>query len=54
MWIITLYSQSNISMFEFDTEEEAIEACENIEGFKILSEVIYFTDSIRLKPIYNF
>ena len=44
MWIITLYSNSNITMFEFDTQEEAREAFENIEGCKILSEIVYYTD----------
>ncbi|MFE4708679.1 hypothetical protein [Peribacillus simplex] len=44
MWIITLYSNSNIIMFEFDTQEEARGAFENIEGCKILSEIVYYTD----------
>ncbi|MGM0875935.1 MAG: hypothetical protein ACQEWV_14395 [Bacillota bacterium] len=44
MWVITLYSKENITMFEFDTEKEAREACENIQGCKILSEVVYFND----------
>ncbi|MGM0875233.1 MAG: hypothetical protein ACQEWV_10575 [Bacillota bacterium] len=44
MWIITRYSNSNISMFEFETKEEAREAYENIEGCKILSEIVYFND----------
>ncbi|WP_180247475.1 hypothetical protein [Bacillus sp. AFS031507] len=44
MWVITLYSNSTISMFEFDTEEEARKALENIKGCKILSEIVYFTD----------
>jgi hypothetical protein len=29
-------------MFEFDTEEEGREALENIQGCKILSEILYF------------
>lgn len=44
MWIITVYSKENTTMFEFDTEKEAREAFENIRGCKILSEVIYFND----------
>lgn len=45
MWIITSYSmENNIKMFEFDTEKEAREAFKHIQGFKILSEVIYFSD----------
>jgi hypothetical protein len=44
MWVITLYSKDNITMFEFDTEEEGREAFENIQGCKILSEILYFND----------
>ncbi|WML42422.1 hypothetical protein [Neobacillus sp. PS3-40] len=44
MWIITRYIDSNISMFEFETEKEAREALKKIEGYKILTEVIYFND----------
>ncbi|MEH6991742.1 hypothetical protein V7075_03425 [Neobacillus drentensis] len=44
MWVITLYSNSNIKLFEFDTVEEAKEAFENIEGCKILSEIVYYND----------
>jgi hypothetical protein len=44
MWVITLYSKENTSMFEFDTENEAREAFKNIKGCKILSEIVYFND----------
>jgi ArsR family metal-binding transcriptional regulator len=44
MWVITVYSKEKITMFEFNTENEAREACENIQGYKILSEVVYFND----------
>jgi hypothetical protein len=44
MWVITQYLDSNISMFEFETEAEAREALKNLNGCKILSEVIYFND----------
>jgi hypothetical protein len=44
MWVITSYLDSNISMFEFGTEDEAREAMKNMKGFAILSEVIYFND----------
>ncbi|MGM0878537.1 MAG: hypothetical protein ACQEWV_28545 [Bacillota bacterium] len=44
MWVITVYSKENTIMFEFDTEEEAKKAFENIQGCKILSEVVYFND----------
>jgi hypothetical protein len=32
-------------MFEFGTKKEAKEAFERIQGYKILTEVIYFNDS---------
>ena len=44
MWLITVYSEGKINMFELDTEQEAREAFKNIQGYKILSEVIYFND----------
>jgi hypothetical protein len=48
MWVITLYSEENTKMFEFDTEKEAREAFENILGCKILSEIVYFNDHCLL------
>ena len=44
MWVITRYLDSNVSMFEFETEEEAREALKNMKGYTILSEVVYFND----------
>jgi hypothetical protein len=32
-------------MFEFGTEKEAKEAFAKIQGYKILTEVVYFNDS---------
>lgn len=45
MWIITCYLDSNISMFEFNTEQEARAQFKEMKGYKILSEVVYFNDS---------
>jgi hypothetical protein len=46
MWIITVFNTNSkgnkITMFEFDTEKEAKENYERIQGCKILSEVIYY------------
>ncbi|MGM0875931.1 MAG: hypothetical protein ACQEWV_14365 [Bacillota bacterium] len=44
MWVITVHSKNNINMFEFDTKKEAREAFGEIQGYKILTEVIYFND----------
>ncbi len=44
MWVITVHSKDQTTMYEFETECEAREAFKNIKGCKILSEVIYFND----------
>lgn len=44
MWVITAYQDDAMKMFEFDTEKEAKEAFENLQGSKFLTEVIYFND----------
>ena len=44
MWVITLYSKNNIQMYEFHTEQEARDTLKNINGNKILTEIIYYND----------
>ncbi|MBM7588248.1 hypothetical protein JOC86_004845 [Bacillus pakistanensis] len=44
MWIITSHSNNDMKIFEFCTEKEAREAFKRIQGYKILTEVIYFND----------
>ncbi|MGG1396811.1 hypothetical protein ABE288_02990 [Bacillus salipaludis] len=45
MWIITAYSKdNNIKLFEFNTQKEAREAFKHIQGYEILTEVIYLND----------
>jgi len=44
MWVITVYADDRIKMFEFDDEKEAKESIKKIKGSKILSHVIYFND----------
>jgi hypothetical protein len=51
MWVITVHSKEHTRMFEFDTEIEAREAFKEIQGFKILSEVIYFNDPCFLAAV---
>lgn len=34
--------KKNINMFEFDTEKEAKEAYEKIQGYKILAEMVFY------------
>lgn len=46
MWVITLYDEENIKMYEFDNEEEAIKSLKKIKGRTILSHVVYFNDQI--------
>jgi len=46
MWIITAYSNLNdTTMFEYENEIEARKAFKEIQGCKILWEVIYFNNS---------
>lgn len=53
MWTITVYSkEKGIIMYEFNTEKEAREALKNIQGSKILSEIVYYNDPcFELKAI---
>ncbi|SIR55340.1 hypothetical protein SAMN05878482_104235 [Peribacillus simplex] len=44
MWVITVFLKGNIKIFEFDTEKEAKELFINMNGTKILSEIVYFND----------
>lgn len=44
MWIITVYSEKNIQMFEFDNQAEARATYNSIKGCKVLSEIIYYND----------
>jgi hypothetical protein len=44
MWVITVHTKDQTNMFEFDNEKEAREVFEQLEGCKILTEVIYFND----------
>lgn len=46
MWVITSYSDRDIKMFEFETEQEAREALLNIKGSStFLTEIIYYNDT---------
>ena len=44
MWVITIFLNETLRMYEFDTKEEAKEALENIKGNKILSQIVYYND----------
>ena len=46
MWIATVYLNENITMFEYDPEEEAKEAFEKIQGCKIITQIVYFNDNL--------
>ena len=52
MWVITVFSDRNGSkIYEFDTEKEAREAFKNIQGYKILTEMVYLEPSISLVTV---
>ncbi|MBA9042346.1 hypothetical protein HNP21_005481 [Bacillus aryabhattai] len=44
MWVITVINAysggNNVTMYKFETEKEARETFENLQGCKILSEII--------------
>lgn len=40
MWVVTSYVDSEPKVFEFKTEKEAREALKDIDGYKILTEII--------------
>jgi hypothetical protein len=44
MWVITVYLDESIRMFEFEDEIEAKELIRKINGHKILSHIVYFND----------
>ncbi|WP_299086788.1 hypothetical protein [uncultured Metabacillus sp.] len=44
MWVITVYAEESIKMYEFEDEIEAKESIQKIKGRKILSHVVYFND----------
>jgi hypothetical protein len=44
VWVITIFSNEDIKMYEFNTEKEARETFGKIKGHKILSEIVYFND----------
>ncbi|MCD4837717.1 MULTISPECIES: hypothetical protein [Neobacillus] len=44
MWVITHFSNSSFTQYEFETEEQAREALKNMKGCNILSEVVYYND----------
>lgn len=46
VWVLTIFSNDDVKMYEFDTEKEAREAFRSAKGEKILSEIIYFNDPV--------
>ena len=42
MWVITVYVKERTTMFEFESENEAKAAFNNLRGCKILTEVINY------------
>lgn len=49
VWILTLYLQDNIKMYEFDKKDEAWKVYDKTDGCKILSEIIHYKDFEILK-----
>jgi hypothetical protein len=49
MWAITLFLKDTTKFFEFKTEKEAKEYFKKLEGYKILSEIVYSNDTCSTK-----
>ncbi|OIK08302.1 hypothetical protein [Bacillus sp. MUM 13] len=47
MWAITLFLDDTTKIYEFKTEKEAMEYFKRIEGYKILSEIVYSNDILE-------
>jgi hypothetical protein len=46
VWVITVHGKESFRMYEFESEREAKELFDTVQGCKILSQVIYFNDPI--------
>lgn len=46
MWVITVFADETIKMYEFEDEFEAKESIQKMKGRKILSHVVYFNDQL--------
>ncbi|QNF30083.1 MULTISPECIES: hypothetical protein [Metabacillus] len=44
MWILTLFLQDSIKMFEYDNKDEARVEFEKADESKVLSEIIHYKD----------
>ncbi|MBO1511269.1 hypothetical protein [Metabacillus bambusae] len=44
MWILTLFLQDSIKMFEYDNKDEARVEFEKADECKFLSEIIHYKD----------
>ena len=45
MWNITVFKKGkSVRMYEFNTEKEAKNFFESIQGYKILTHIVYFND----------
>jgi len=51
MWVITVFTDQNVTMFEFENEKEARERIQSLKGYKVLSHVVYYNDKFQLQ--YN-
>jgi hypothetical protein len=44
VWVLTLFLQDRIKMFEYENKDEARIEFDKADGCKILSEIIHYTD----------
>lgn len=44
MWVITVFLNESMKMYEYESEKEARQAIRNLKGNKFLSEIVYELD----------
>lgn len=46
MWVITVWTENRICMYEFETKTEADKTFKEVKGCKILSEIVYSGEAV--------
>ncbi|KAA9016991.1 hypothetical protein [Niallia endozanthoxylica] len=49
MWVITVFAGQNVTMYEFESENEARERIQSLEGYTVLSNVVYYNEKLQLQ-----
>jgi len=49
MWVITVFADHYVTMYEFENEKEARERMQSLKGYKVLSQLVYYNDMLQYK-----